>query len=75
MVRGPAISEDSEWSKGATSTLETHRWWSTTTDGKGEVLLLVADGAARWWPTVPGDVISIADEVEKGEVVPSAHTR
>jgi hypothetical protein len=47
MVRGPAISKDSEWSKGATSTLETHQWWSTMTDGKGEVLLLVADGAAR----------------------------
>jgi hypothetical protein len=75
MVRGLAISEDSEWSKGATSTLETHRWWSTTTDGEGEVLLLVADGAARWWHAVPGDVVSIANEVEKGEVAPSAHTR
>jgi hypothetical protein len=74
MVRGPAISEDSEWSKGATLTLETHWWWSTTIDGEGEVLLLVPDGAARWWRAVPGDVVSIADEVEKGEVAPSAHT-
>jgi hypothetical protein len=36
---------------------------------------LVADGAARWWRVVPGDVVSIADEVEKGEVAPSALTR
>jgi hypothetical protein len=40
-----------------------------------EVLLLVADGAARWWRAVPNDVVIVADEVEKGEVVPSAHTR
>jgi hypothetical protein len=45
------------------------------TDGEGEVLLLVADQAARWWRAVPSDVVSIADEVEKGEVAPSAHTQ